>query len=693
MVLFFFIFVMSFAMADDQLEVIHVQHDINEGLISAGKVKDSIIKTEVITHKKIERKQAQNLIQAIDNEPGIQTLNGCSICGIKRVQINGLRGEHTTVMVDGIPMHSTVSSYYGFEALGTLGVANIEVARGSGAALSAPEAIGGVVNIVTQKAKENKTVIDISGGNNDYQNLTLISTAVGQEGKRRTTIAGQYSKMGQWDSDDNGVNEAADRDTRSAMAKYSQDIGSRTNVDLRVNTLKASIFGGPMGKHTFETTVQTPVSDVDQTSFENGDVRKKFIGDQPGQVAEIIDVVRNEAALKLTQDISESLNWIGTVSYAKTTQDSWYEGADYYNADEAYFYDLKLNFGLNDQHFLTLGADLKQEELRSKSQAFFAGPTPQAKDSFNYFSPGIYLQDVWNATEALEVSAALRVNKVQTDWIDQKTKKNEIDESIFAPRLHLRYKHNEALESRLAYGKGYRAPLTFFESEHGILEDGFDIAVNELETSDSYTYALTHTGQSTTTTVGGSWTKVKDISFVDMSGTRPVLRNYSDRDVEITTLDGSIGWQVTPEFSVGLTYEKYLYQELYKRLSPVANIEQRSSLILDYDKDKFDVSTTITWIGARNLEPYGYKDRFNIFDGTNVSSQKRGHAPDFFTVDLQGVYKLTKDTSLTVGARNLFDYVQTESPLYFNSAGEFDVNHVWGPLIGRQVYAGLKSVF
>lgn len=37
--------------------------------------------------------------------------------------------------------------------------------------------------------------------------------------------------------------------------------------------------------------------------------------------------------------------------------------------------------------------------------------------------------------------------------------------------------------------------------------------------------------------------------------------------------------------------------------------------------------------------------------------------------------------------------VQTESPLYFNNAGDFDVAHVWGPLQGRQLYAGLKSVF
>jgi outer membrane receptor protein involved in Fe transport len=158
-------------------------------------------------------------------------------------------------------------------------------------------------------------------------------------------------------------------------------------------------------------------------------------------------------------------------------------------------------------------------------------------------------------------------------------------------------------------------------------------------------------------------------------------------------VDGNFGVQLTPEFSVGLSYDKYFYQTLYKNLSPVANIEQRGSLILDYDKDRFDISTTVNWIGARNLRPYGYKDRFNVTDGTNQTSRKNGHSPDFFTVDFQSVFKLTKDSSFTFGVRNLFDYTQTESPLYFNGSGEFDVNHIWGPLMGRQVYAGIKSIF
>jgi outer membrane receptor protein involved in Fe transport len=339
-----------------------------------------------------------------------------------------------------------------------------------------------------------------------------------------------------------------------------------------------------------------------------------------------------------------------------------------------------------------VGADYKIETLKSKSFTFFDSLGRDA-DSFDYHAPALYIQDVWIPSEKFEISAALRLNQVVTDFTDKKAKKNEIDETIVAPRAHILWRHTEKLESRIAYGKGYRSPLTFFESEHGLLDDGFNVNVTDLETSDSYTYALTQTTSKSTTTVGGAWTKIKNISYIDDSGVTPSLENLSGKDVEVANIDGSFGVQVTPEWKLGVTAEKYFYQDIYKELLIVAAIEERLSFLADWDKGKWDISTTLNWIGTRDLNDYGYGDHYNTYGGTSAGSKKRRYSPAFMTVDLNIAYELNKTTTLSLGAKNLFDYVQTESPLYFNSAGDFDVAHVWGPLQGRQLYAGLKSVF
>ena len=153
-------------MAADNIGTVTVE-DVTERLERTGALRDVIVKTEVVTAKEIQKKQATNLAEAIKNEAGIQVATGCSMCGMKRVRINGMKGEHTTVLIDDVPMHSTVSSYYGLDALATAGVSSIDIARGAGASLIAPGAIGGVINVKSLKATKDSLFIDMAGGNDD----------------------------------------------------------------------------------------------------------------------------------------------------------------------------------------------------------------------------------------------------------------------------------------------------------------------------------------------------------------------------------------------------------------------------------------------------------------------------------------------------------------------------------------------
>jgi outer membrane receptor for ferrienterochelin and colicin len=62
-------------------------------------------------------------------EPGVQTTLTCANCSSQRITLNGLRGENTTLMIDGIPAFSTISSFYGMEAMPMTGIERIEVSR------------------------------------------------------------------------------------------------------------------------------------------------------------------------------------------------------------------------------------------------------------------------------------------------------------------------------------------------------------------------------------------------------------------------------------------------------------------------------------------------------------------------------------------------------------------------------------
>ena len=72
-----------------QLDAVEVQ-GVKQRIEQAGRLADTIEKTEVNSSDDQQRRQAPSLAQAIDNTPGIRVQNECSMCGIKRVMINGL---------------------------------------------------------------------------------------------------------------------------------------------------------------------------------------------------------------------------------------------------------------------------------------------------------------------------------------------------------------------------------------------------------------------------------------------------------------------------------------------------------------------------------------------------------------------------------------------------------------------------
>jgi len=63
-------------------------------------------------------------------------------------------------------------------------------------------------------------------------------------------------------------------------------------------------------------------------------------------------------------------------------------------------------------------------------------------------------------------------------------------------------------------------------------------------------------------------------------------------------------------------------------------------------------------------------------------------------VNLQASCQVRGPLEVYAGADNLLDYTQTvsgsDSPLFWDKDGGYDVSHIWGPLRGRQAYLGLR---
>ena len=666
---------------------------VRERLYNAGMLKDVIQKTEVLSAINIERLNASNLTEAIAEAPGVRVNNECSMCGVKRVMLNGLRGEHTTILVDGIPTHTMMSGFYGLDAAPSAGIERIEIARGAGASLIAPEAIGGTLNLITKTARENSAEIDIAGGETGYRKASLVATGITNQDSTRVTLIANYDNRDQWDGDNNGVSENPQLENRSISVRLSQDFGSNNNIIVRAAHISSEIFGGPMGTDigAARRDFQRDPDHESSPLFVDGDVRNRFIG-RGWETTEWIDTTRTELAVSWLREVNANFNFTLTASNTEHEQDSFYEGFIYIGDNEMTYLDARFNWSLNSDHLLTFGADSRDETLRSQSNSTSAA---YISDSFDYDTLGLYLQDTWTASENLEISAALRFDQVEANFVDPQKPGVEIDESIVSPRLDARYTHNDQWTSRVSVGRGYRAPLSFFESDHGILDGelGFAIDITDLERSLSSNYALSFEGEQLTVTGSIAYTNVEKLAVLDETDAGIPLLTQMSNDARVIVADIALSYALNQQANVSLTAENIDYDSDFKQAFGIVPIEQRVTLSVDWYVNGWELYGALTWVGSRDLSEYGTPESPTFDEAGTLAMSK--NASSYTTVDFRIAKEVTEYLHLYAGASNLFDYNQAEdmeTPLFYEDGG-YDVGNIYGPLRGREIYAGVKFMF
>lgn len=109
----------------------------------------------LITREEIEAKQERSLPRVLQDVPGLNVVQAGGAGAQTSVFIRGTNSNQTKVFVDGIDVSDPSSPVgaFDFAHLLTYGIERVEVLRGPQSALYGADAIGGVVNIITQSGK------------------------------------------------------------------------------------------------------------------------------------------------------------------------------------------------------------------------------------------------------------------------------------------------------------------------------------------------------------------------------------------------------------------------------------------------------------------------------------------------------------------------------------------------------------
>ena len=480
----------------------------------------------------------------------------------------------------------------------------------------------------------------------------------------------------------------------SALARINGWLGKNDKLAWNLQYVHSynEVFGASTTTNFHGATLGTPDSLATQM-FVGGNVNNKFIGN-PIDILEWIETKRDQITGTLTLFTSKNSSLQFHGGFANQTQGSTYEdGADYSNKDNTVATDLRWQTSVG-AHTFTLGGDYNTETLRSQSYYYYTvlGITP---DSYDSYYGGAYVQDAWDLGHDRELDVAVRADKIHDNWIDKPN--SIIDKFIVAPRANFKWGFNEDLTLRLSGGLGWRSPLTFFELDHGLLNNGFDIGVTELEKGWGSGGSLSWTPGLWTFTGSMYATWLTGLEYVgsnpDPTITRPLLLSDStkmfflDMDFQADRIVNK--WL---ELGVGIAHQDI--PNSFKADELVAAQETEVNGRISITTKPITFSSDVEWVASRNLLPYGYGGQYSQYVDDVASDPKLTTAPSYFVVNAKADYHLTSHWEIYVGAENLFNYTQAGSahdePHYFDQYGNFNTSHIWGPLRGRQMYAGIR---
>ncbi len=442
-------------------------------------LKETPVKTEVISNERIQEQNYTNVSEAILDISGV-TLQGLRGKEGQSAVMQGLAEEHILVLVDGIPVLQTSSNGVDLSDLSTLNIKQIEVVKGGASALYGGQAMGGVINIITQ-SPEDKTQskfrlereANFTGAQNEdpgYTNL-MLST----QGRKKSLLYGLSlvsDKHRSIDRDEGTVSrDSNDTDKLIINSRIGYYFSKKHKLELRYNRFSEQ-------NKTYGSKL------LSNSSYTEANDKSDILGEKLRLTYKLKSSESFDSTFYLSQDRVQdelSLQDDPLTAYTESLKTSEF-------VENRFEYQGNLIAGEN--HILTGGFVTASTSLDQDNKTQTSENTATSSSEVNNktsYTNEIYMQDDWFLGRS-EIITGVRL-----------TKDKYFEENI-SPKINYSYNHEHGDYTstyRVALGTGYRIPSLkerFYVLDHrsfaGYVVYGNDNLAPETSRSIQFTYDL-----------------------------------------------------------------------------------------------------------------------------------------------------------------------------------------------------------
>lgn len=412
---------------ENPMETIHLHpaHEEMEAVMvtstrSSRTIEDTPTRVEIIAGEELAEKgnmKPGDIRMLLNESTGIQTQQTSATSYNSSIRIQGLDGKYTQLLRDGLPLYAGYSGGLSLMQIPPLDLAQVEVVKGSSSTLYGGGAIAGLVNLISKRPTEERTLELMLNGTSAL-GMDASSFFAQQFGKWGTTVFVSFNQGTAYDPADIGLTAIPKFDRWTINPKIFWNPTQKSELMLGVNWAKEDRLGGNVDFIQGEQ--------VEDPYFENNQT------DRLSTQLTYSNTLREGVSLR----VKNSLNFF----------DRQIQIPDYQFGG-------KQISSFSEIHLSKSGTKAEWVAgLNLWTENFTQNPSFQSivlDYQLNTF--GAFVQNLWNISSKWTVESGLRVD-TQKDY-----------GNFVLPKASVMFEPNELLTFRLGGGLGYKPPTVFTE--------------------------------------------------------------------------------------------------------------------------------------------------------------------------------------------------------------------------------------
>lgn len=433
-------------------------NSLREVVVVSGTMKEvskmnSAIPVEVYSPALFMKNPTPSIFESLSMINGVQPQLNCNVCNTGDIHINGMEGPYTMVLLDGMPIVSSLATVYGLAGIPNSLVKRIEIVKGPASTLYGSEAVGGLVNIITKDPLTSPLLnVDLSATTLNEYNADIATKW--KINKTHALVGINYFNFkNPLDVNDDNFTDVTQQQRISLFNKF--DFGRKNEriASLAMRYVYEDRWGGEL-------------------QWTKGDRGSNQVYGESIYTNRVELLGNYELPIRKQKIIFD-------YSYNYHLQDSYYGITKFLADQHVSFAQLRWDKKIGG-HDLLAGIPLRYVYYDDNTVGTSSGDSTNINFPMHTWLPGIFVQDELKINDQFTVLGGLRYDR------------HNHHGNIFSPRLSFKLSPDKNNTIRLSAGNGFRV-VNLFTEDHAALTGARQVIIqNELEPEQSWNVNLNY---------------------------------------------------------------------------------------------------------------------------------------------------------------------------------------------------------